>query len=89
MRDLFGEVPVTLDEVLLWMLAVSGLPPTSPRFAYYVRGWNVVEKIQRAKAEGRFEQILAEASARPSPWQVEFALAAARVRGFSAASSRA
>ncbi len=35
--DLFGEIPVSLDELLAWMLAVPGIPPTSPREPIYKR----------------------------------------------------
>ena len=79
MRDLFGEIPVTLDELLAWMLAVPGIPPSSPRFAYYIRGYNVIEKIQAAKACGTFEDTISPPAAPPA-----FRLAAA----LSAASSR-
>lgn len=60
--DLFGEVPVTWPEVELWCRAVAGIDPDSWRFAYYVRGWNVVRKIQMAKMEGQFEAIISPAS---------------------------
>lgn len=45
-RDLFGEVPVSVDEVRLWCVVVAHLAPDSPRLAYYVRAWRVVEKVQ-------------------------------------------
>lgn len=63
--DLFGEIPVTLDELLAWMLAVPGIPPSSPRFAHYVRGYQVVEKIQRAKLAGELDELLELMSPRP------------------------
>lgn len=53
--DLFGQVPVTVDEVVLWCLVVAHLAPDSPRLAYYVRAWRVVGKIQAAKLAGTFE----------------------------------
>lgn len=58
MPDLFGDIVVTLDDVLSWMLAVPGIPPTSPRFAYYARFYNVIEKIKAAKAAGTFDRIV-------------------------------
>lgn len=80
-HDLFGEIPVTLDELLAWMLAVPGIPPSSPRFWHYVRGWNVIEKIRAAKLSGSLERILApEAPCGPEPWRLAAALSAARVR---------
>lgn len=48
--DLFGEIPVSLDELLAWMLSVPRIPPNSPRFGYYVRGYDVIGKIRAAKA---------------------------------------
>jgi hypothetical protein len=41
-----------------WCLAVAGLPPDSWRRKYYVTYWNVVGKIQQAKAAGTFDQIV-------------------------------
>ena len=49
LEDLFGEIPVTLSDVLAWMLVVPGIPPTSPRFGYYVRNYNVIAKSRDAK----------------------------------------
>jgi hypothetical protein len=57
-RDLFGEIPVTWDEVDAWCLAVAGLPPDSWRRRYYLAHWNVPEKIRAAKAAGTFEHII-------------------------------
>lgn len=56
--DLFGEIPVSVDDVRAWMRAVPGLAPESPRFAHYVRTYHVIEKIQAAKRAGTFEQAL-------------------------------
>ena len=50
--DLFGEIPVTWDEVWLWVEMVAGLPRDSWRAANYVRWWNVPEKIRWAKLSG-------------------------------------
>jgi hypothetical protein len=72
-RDLFGEIPVTLDELLAWMLAVPGIPPTSTRFVYYVRGWRVIDKIRAAKACGTLEEILDPAPA-PPPYRLAAAI---------------
>lgn len=75
-RDLFGEVPVTLDDVLAWMLAVPEIPPTSPRFGPYVRTYRVLEKIQAAKLAGTFEAIVA-AEPRPPPFRLAATIDAA------------
>lgn len=57
--DLFGEIPVTLTDVLAWMLAVPRIPPTTRRFAWYVRNYHVIGKIQAAKEDGSFYAIVA------------------------------
>jgi hypothetical protein len=56
--DLFGEVPVTQGDVDAWLMAVPRIPPDSPRAAYYVQAWCVVDKIKRAKLEGWFEHAV-------------------------------
>lgn len=75
--DLFGEVPITLADVLAWMLAVPEIPPTSRRFGPYVRVYQVLEKIQAAKLEGTFDEIVA-APARPPPYRLAAAIDAAQ-----------
>lgn len=51
--DLFGEIPVTLDEVYAWCDRVaSHLSPE--RRDWYISNWNVVGKIQQAKREGTY-----------------------------------
>lgn len=55
--DLFGDVPVTVDDVVLWCESVPHIPPDSPRFARYVHSWHVVEKIKAAKLAGTFDAI--------------------------------
>lgn len=52
MRDLFGQVPVSLREIELWLYKVPKLPAGSPRRAAYARGWSVADKIARAKLDG-------------------------------------
>jgi hypothetical protein len=58
--DLFGEIPVTQREVAIWLAKV-------PKFAYtrrpqavegYIRGYNVVDKIRRFKADGKWHQVI-------------------------------
>lgn len=48
--DLFGEIPITWPEVAAWTLAVAGIAADSWRWGYYVRGWNVPEKIRQARS---------------------------------------
>ena len=58
--DLFGEIPVTEDDVYLWVRAVS---PRwlSPEKSYrnYVRTYDVAGKIRQAKLVGTFDTIVA------------------------------
>lgn len=82
--DLFGEIPVTLDEVLAWMLAVPGIPPDSPRFGRYVCTYDVPGKIAREKLAGTLEEALAYGSNSATPWR----LAAARMPASSVAIGR-
>lgn len=57
--DLFGEVPVTVDDLYLWCAVVA------PRIAtrnldYYIKYWNVAGKIRASKIDGRFHTLEAE-----------------------------
>ncbi|MAF00897.1 MAG: hypothetical protein CME86_00575 [Herbaspirillum sp.] len=71
-RDLFGEVPVTEDDVYRWVQAISPRWLTPERsYLNYVRTWGVVDKIKQAKLRGDFESIID----RPQPaYHVRFAL---------------
>lgn len=55
--DLFGEIPVTWDEVHTWCEKVAGM--TGWRRDWYIRHWNVIEKVCRAKANGTFYETIA------------------------------
>lgn len=48
-RDLFGEVPVTHQEVHQWVRVVARLDPESQRGVWYARAYSVVEKIAAHK----------------------------------------
>ncbi|MDZ7939261.1 MAG: hypothetical protein U5M53_13705 [Rhodoferax sp.] len=61
-RDLFGQVPVTHRDIDLWLLHVHQVHPESPRAAYFVRGWNVPEKVRQAKLAGTFEHLTCPAA---------------------------
>lgn len=52
--DLFGEVPVTVEDVRTWLRLVPRLDPDSPRAAMYCRSWSVPRKIAAAKMDGSF-----------------------------------
>lgn len=60
MGDLFGEVAVSLREIQLWLYRVPRMPHTSTRRGWYVRGWNVVDKIKAAKRRGDLDAILGD-----------------------------
>ncbi len=50
--DLFGEIPVTWPEVADWLASVPGMSLDSPRAAWYIRAYNVIEKIRAWKKQG-------------------------------------
>lgn len=63
--DLFGEVPVTRREVMLWMWKVPAWMDrhaSAGRIAAYVRNYNVVEKIRREKLRNGLEAIFGDES---------------------------
>lgn len=47
--DLFGDIPVTENEIVTWCESVAHLSPTSPRFKTYVKNWDVAYKIRQVK----------------------------------------
>jgi hypothetical protein len=70
--DLFGEFPVTEDDIISWVAAVAPrwLSPEQS-FRHYVHAWNVPDKIRSAKLAGMFHEI----TARPrTPWHARLAL---------------
>lgn len=70
--DLFGEVVITTHDIDAWLLAVPRIQPGTQRAANYVEGWNVVEKIRRAKLEGRFDAIVTPPPRGTGPWWERF-----------------
>lgn len=53
--DLFGEIPVTENEVHLWVSIVAPhIFHSRWRVETYVIHWNVVDKIRRCKLSGEF-----------------------------------
>lgn len=62
-RDLFGEVPISRREMMLWMWKVPvwmTRHSSEHRIQSYLRGWNVAYKVARAKLTGALEQILGD-----------------------------
>lgn len=63
--DLFGEVPITRREVMLWLWKVPAWMTrhaTTRQIEAYVTGYHVVDKIRRAKLAGRLEGIFGDES---------------------------
>lgn len=52
--DLFGETPVTWDEVHEWVDRVAAISPTPWRREWYIKNWNIIEKIRAAKHAGEY-----------------------------------
>ncbi|PMS38467.1 hypothetical protein [Trinickia symbiotica] len=65
MLDLFGEIVITNDDINAWVSAVApGFFIDERRRAWYVRTWNVVDKVARAKRDGTFDATIENARAR-------------------------
>jgi hypothetical protein len=63
-EDLFGQIPVTLEDVSLWVAAVAPHVISSRlRLEHYIRSWDVATKVATAKASGAFHQVSASADA--------------------------
>jgi hypothetical protein len=72
--DLFGEIPVTEDEIFQWVAAVAPRWLTPERsFRGYVAAYHVPEKIRAAKLAGTFSTIVENPI---QPWHARLALAA-------------
>lgn len=52
--DLFGEVPVTDDDIAAWCAHVQFYSPVEWRREWYIKNWNVADKVRRAKLDGTF-----------------------------------
>lgn len=62
--DLFGQIPVSFDELSLWVSAIAPHYARSARsLAYYITHWDVAAKVANAKADGSFAAISACADA--------------------------
>lgn len=60
MVDLFGDVAVSFREIQIWLFKVPRMPYSSTRREWYTRGWNVVEKIKKAKLAGELAQVFGD-----------------------------
>jgi hypothetical protein len=65
LTDLFGEVPVSHNDIYAWLLVVAEIDPQSTRAEAYARTYNVVGKIIRAKFDSSFNEILERAENDP------------------------
>lgn len=69
--DLFGEVPVTEEDIYDWVASVAPLHLSERSFLNYVRGYAVADKVRAAKLQGTFEDTKA---APIRPWHARLAL---------------
>lgn len=60
--DLFGEVPVTVQDCEQWVAVVAPRWYGSRRMQMYMRDWNVPGKVAQAKLAGWFDQVKADAN---------------------------
>lgn len=72
--DLFGEIPITEEDLRNWVAAVSPrwLEPERS-YHQYLRTYSIAEKVRRAKLEGTFEATI---SRPPRVFHARLALAA-------------
>lgn len=66
--DLFGQIPVYLHYIEAWLWSVPRISPDSPRAPAYIRGYDVIGKIQAAKLRGDFDQVVRPRPAPPAHW---------------------
>jgi hypothetical protein len=52
--DLFGEIPVTLDDLNTWCDHLGKSWTCEWRKEWYIQNWNVAAKVQRTKLDGSF-----------------------------------
>jgi hypothetical protein len=70
--DLFGEIPVTEEDLFLWVAAVAPRWLTPERsYRGYVKSWDVAGKVRAAKLSGRFYDIVNQPA---HPWHARLAL---------------
>jgi hypothetical protein len=81
MLDLFGQVVVTYEDLELWVSALApGFAGNAYRRQYYIRHWNVAEKVTRAKIAGTFESTIENARSRRAVLARRFGLTHAATR---------
>lgn len=55
--DLFGEVPVTLADLDAWCDHLGKYWPCEWRKEWYIKCWNVADKVRGAKLDGSFFRL--------------------------------
>ena len=63
MRSLKNPRIEQAERLVRWMLCIPKISPTSPRFDYYARYWNVLDKIRRFAASGELDSMLQDSPA--------------------------
>lgn len=54
-RDLFGQVPITQDDLENWVRAVApNYAHSAWRMRHYIDAWNIAAKVRAAKIDGTF-----------------------------------
>jgi hypothetical protein len=56
--DLFGEVPVTLHDLDMWCDYIGKAWPSEWRKEWYIKNWNVADKVRRGKLDGSFFRLV-------------------------------
>lgn len=56
--DLFGEVPVTLTDLNIWCDHLGKHWPAEWRKEWYIKNWNVADKVRQSKLDGSFFRLL-------------------------------
>lgn len=72
LRDLFGQIIVTIQDVRDWLRAVPKIDPDSHRAAHYVKAYSVVDKIRQAKKSGTFDALVTDPPAPVGYWWHRF-----------------
>lgn len=58
--DLFGDIPVTLRELELWLFKVPKLPHYARWRESYPRQYNIIDKIKRQKQAGTLGDVFGD-----------------------------
>jgi hypothetical protein len=75
MLDLFGDVVVTTDELRQWVAAIAPAWCSSDRsLSFYIRQWNVADKVRHAKLAGTFDATIENAATRRAALARRFGL---------------